>query len=546
MQLLPEVPEKRTLPAVPAPPALPPPDKGGRAWILVVAGGLILLAGMVLFFGYLPRQRRQQAIVAQAEREANALPVANVARVALSPESVNLLLPGNVTPMTESYLYARASGYVVKRYADIGDRVRRNQVLADIEAPDLDAQVVQGQASLAQAEQQLTQAHAAEENARAQEELARVTWERYGVLVQHGAVSRQDADTQQASYRAWQANVRLQQAAIRTAEENVRANRANLDRLVALQSFEQVRAPFDGIITARNFDVGALVSASGTALGVSPSPLGGTQLSGAQGNAGANGTAAPGSSTPSSNSATAPGTGGGGSGGELYRIAQIDTLRVLVSVPQQNAATVRVGQTANVLLPEYSKRRFEGRVARTSKSLDAFARTMIAEVQVANHGQLLLPGMYAQVEFADFRSNPPLLVPGDSVMQTADGVEVAILLDPTPQQRRETEDDPVTRNEAGQVKRIHMQRVEVGRDYGPQIEITSGLSGWEYVVVSPGDRIEENALVLPKPAPQAAGEGNRARRGTSAQQPSGSSVPGRAAPGGSSSGPGKPGRGEAQ
>ncbi len=523
MKLLPEAPEQKGLAA----PGNAVPGHGWVRWLVALALALILL---VFFFGYLPRTRRRREIVAEAEREANSLPIANVTKVVRSPSLATLLLPGDVTPVAEVYIYARASGYVSKRYADIGDRVKAGQILAEVEAPDLDAQVVQGQASLAQAQQQLTQARAAAENAQTQEELARVTWERYSVLVTHGAVSRQEADAQQASYRAWQANVKLQTAAIATNEENVRAARANLDRLIALQSFEKVRAPFSGIITARNFDVGALVSGGGNALGLSSTPLGGTQISSAQGNAGASGSAPPNMSVPASNNPSAPQAGGGGSGGELYRVAQIDSLRVLVNVPQQNAATVRVGEPANVLVPEYAGRSFPGKVTRTSKSLDATARTMIAEVQVANHQELLLPGMYSQVEFANVRSNPPLLIPGESVMQTANGLEVAVLKDPAPQQLQELRNRPDYRDdEARQARSIHVQKIQVGRDYGPQVEVTAGLQGWEYVVVSPGDRIQENALVIPRAAPQAQGQGERDRGPSEQQAPGGLTAPSRPA-----------------
>ena len=139
---------------------------------------------------------------AAARDQAESLPAVNITRVRRSPPFTGLLLPGTIAPLTEAYLYARATGYIKKRYADIGDRVHEGQVLAEIDAPDLDLEVAQARAMLAQSEQQLAQSKASLENAQAQEELARVTWERYRVLVQHGAVSRQDADQQLANYRA--------------------------------------------------------------------------------------------------------------------------------------------------------------------------------------------------------------------------------------------------------------------------------------------------------------------------------------------------------
>jgi multidrug efflux pump subunit AcrA (membrane-fusion protein) len=461
----------------------------------------------------------------------------NVTPVRRSSPMTGLLLPGTVTPLTEAYLYARATGYVTKRYADIGDRVRTGQVLADIDAPDLDQQVAQARAALAQSEQQLAQSKAALENAQAQEELARVTWERYRVLVQHGAVSRQDADQQLANYRSQTANVHLQEAAVRTSEENVRANRANLDREIALQSFEKIRAPFNGVITARNFDVGALVSSGGGSAGLSTTPLGGTQASSATGNAGASGA----NPQAVASSPTAPGIG---STGELFRIAQIGTVRVLVNVPQVNATSIRVGQAASVYILEFSKSVFPGKVTRTSRSLDESARTLVVEVDVSNPDYLLLPGMYAQIQFTDRIFEPPLLVPGDSIMATPDGLEVAVLVDPTPQQRqklqqeqekeqeqqRQTKENKSGQLDATRVKRVHIQKIEVGRDYGLETEVTSGLEGWEYVVTNPGDAVEENALVIPQAAPAIAGEGGSQRRSQSDRHPSGIGAPSMAAP----------------
>ncbi|MEI9976779.1 MAG: biotin/lipoyl-binding protein [Ignavibacteriota bacterium] len=230
-------------------------------WKIGLIAGIVLL--VIFLVGYLPRRNRDKDVQAEADREASALPSANVTQAKQSTPISMLLLPGDITPFTEAYIFARATGYVRRRYADIGDRVREGQVLADIDAPDLDAQVAQGRATLSQAEQQLSQARASLENAGAQQDLAKVTWDRYRVLVSHGAVSRQDADTEEANYKTTTANVHLQDAGVHTAEENVRAARASLDRLIALQEFEHVRAPFTGIVTARNFDVGAYINGNG-------------------------------------------------------------------------------------------------------------------------------------------------------------------------------------------------------------------------------------------------------------------------------------------
>ncbi len=162
-----------------------------------------------------------------------------------------LTVPGTTAPLTEAYLYARANGYLSKRYVDIGDHVKKGQLLALIDAPDLDEQVDQARQQLHQAEAQLVQQQA-------QLALAKVTWERWRVLVIKGVFSRQDGDQREANYNA-------QVAVVASEERNVESYRANLRRVVALQSYERITAPFDGVITQRNADVGALVGSSGAA-----------------------------------------------------------------------------------------------------------------------------------------------------------------------------------------------------------------------------------------------------------------------------------------
>jgi multidrug efflux pump subunit AcrA (membrane-fusion protein) len=532
-KLLPAPPEHRLLPA--------PKRRVSRARLLLFAFLALLALAAAFFLGFIPRRNRQRQAEALATQQAGSFPVVNATAVRRSPAVATLLLPGSASAYQESYLYARATGYVSKRYVDIGDRVHSGQLLAEIDAPDLDAQVLQAQAQVAQAERQLAQARASLENANAAEDLARVTVDRYKVLVDHGAVSRQDYDQQNANYKQAHANTHLQEAAIETAQENIRANRANLDHLIALQSFKQVRAPFDGVITARNFDVGALVTASGSTQGASNTPLGGTQAAAASNNAGSNGSQpqAPSPSLPS-----IPTTPGIGTSGELYRIAQIDRLRVLVSVPQESAAAIQVGSPASVYVAEYGNRAFQGNVTRTARSIDAISRTLPTEVQVPNNGWLLLPGMFAQVRFTDTRPSPPLLVPGDAIITVPDGLYVAALAMPTQQDRERIESQQKAKQQSGkqagknqqqsqdpnQIRRIQLVRVQVGRDYGPVIEIVSGLKGPEYIVVNPGDMVQEGALVMPKAAPPVAGENANQQPAPSQQEPTAIQSPSMAAP----------------
>jgi multidrug efflux pump subunit AcrA (membrane-fusion protein) len=519
--------------ALPAPPdrlLLQPGRRGARRhpWRILLAAALLAILGVIFAIGYIPRHQRAQEAAAAAEREANRIPVVQSALVQRSPAVATLLLPGNITPVTEAYIYARATGYVRRRYVDIGDRVSEGQLLAEIDAPDLDAQVLQARALLAQSEKQLDQTRATLENSVAQQDLARVTWERYRVLVQDGAVSRQDADTESANYRVAQANVRLQEAAVHTAEQNVNANRANLEHLLALQNFTRVIAPFAGVITARNFDIGAFITTAGSTAGQSGTPNGGTQTVGQLGNGGANGT--PPSQAIGPTSPTSTGAPSTGSGSEMFREAQISTLRILINVPQDNAAGVLPGQSASVYVQQYVNRPFPGKVTRTSRSLDQTVRTLLTEVDVPNPQSLLLPGMYAQVVFAAQRPSPPLLVPGDAVMAEAKGLLTAVLEPLTPQDRARLEQQHRSPSDIQRARRVHIQTVQVGRDYGTAIEITYGLHAGDYVVSNPGDMVRESAIVIPQAAPPIPGEGAAPRGGQNQIHPAGIGSPSMAAP----------------
>ncbi|HYK91774.1 MAG TPA: efflux RND transporter periplasmic adaptor subunit, partial [Acidobacteriota bacterium] len=330
-------------------------------------------------------------------------------------------------------------------------------------------------AALAQAEKQMGQAKADLADARAKMELARVTWDRYKVLMEHGAVSKQEGDNQLAAFRSTSAAVTSVEARIGSSEQNMHAVRANLERLVALQDFEKVRAPFSGIITSRNFDVGALISGAGSSMGQGQ---GGGAMSG-------------------------PSTGA--QGGELFRIAQISLLRVLINVPETNAPGIRTGQTAKVLVQAFPNREFAGQVTRTANAVDISSRTMLTEVQVQNPQLVLLPGMFVQVRLLNPRAAPPLLISGDCVMATPEGLRVAVLQDPAPQDRPPGS----ARSNRQQAKRIHLQAIEVGRDYGQEIEVVNGLEGWEYIVLNPGDEILEGAVVQPVSSAKAKGAGGQ-------------------------------------
>jgi multidrug efflux pump subunit AcrA (membrane-fusion protein) len=246
-------------------------------------------------------------------------------------------------------------------------------------------------------------------------------------------------------------------------EEFVRASKASVDRLLALQGYERITAPFDGIITARNVDVGALISATGATLG------------------------------PARSNAAAPSDVP--SGGEIFRLAEIGKLRILIAVPQTNAPGVRVGQSASVSVQQIPSLSFKGKVTRTSSSLDAQSRTLLTEVDVDNPKGVLLPGMYAMVSFVTDRIDPPFLVPDAALVVRSSGTVMAVLLPLTPDERQKVMADGIDAATLARVRRVHFQTVEPGRDYGIELEIVNGLKSGEEVVVDPSDVVQEGALV---------------------------------------------------
>jgi multidrug efflux pump subunit AcrA (membrane-fusion protein) len=432
-----------------------------KKWLALIA--IPGAAAAVYFLGYLPRERTMKQIEASARIRRITPPLVNAAEVKRAAPSSELLLPGNVTPITEAYIYARAAGYLKRRYVDIGDRVRAGQKLADIEAPDLDQQVSQAEAALAQSQGQLGQAQASLEQLTATRDLAEITWQRYKILTADGAVSRQDGDNQSTAAKTSEANVVAQQKTVRATQEFVRASKATLDRLLTLQGYERITAPFDGIITARNVDVGALISATGSTLGPARS--------------------------------NAAGPSDVASGGEIFRLAQIGKLRILIAVPQTNAPGVRVGQTATVGVQQIPLLSFKGKVTRTSSSLDAQSRTLLTEVDVENPKGVLLPGMYAMVSFVTDRIDPPLMVPDAALVVRSSGTVLAVLLPLTPDEQQKVRADGIEPATLARVRRVHFQTVEPGRDYGIEVEIVDGLKTGEEVVVDPSDVVQEGALV---------------------------------------------------
>ena len=455
-----------------------PKNKKILFWVIAAVVVLFLL---ILVLGWIPRHERKQETAERVKQQEES-PTIEVMQVKRQRSTSGLVLPGTATPLTESSVYARANGYLKKRYVDIGDHVRKGQLLATIDAPDLDQQVDQ-------ARQQLSQAEAQEAQQETQLALTKVTVERYRVLAAKGVFSRQDADQREADFQAQVANVAA-------AQRNVEAFRANLRRNIALQSYEQIRAPFDGIVTQRNVENGDLISAQGSSGGSPPTMMG----AGSSSSPGANGaTNNYGSSGSGPNYAT-PSTGTGTQGGALFTIAQNNRLRILVSAPEGYAESIHIGQKAGLKFQEFPEQTFSGQVTRTAGAVDQNTRTMLAEIQVDNAGGHLLPGMYAVATFAGASGQGPLVISGDAVAVRKDTTTVAVVKDGV----------------------VHLVPVTLGRDFGPEIEVVAGLHEGDLVASTFTDEVKEDAKVKTKMSQQAQQQAQQPAPGSKPTPPGGS------------------------
>ena len=388
----------------------------------ILLGSAVLIA-IAFLAGYIPIQHRRMVLLDEAREEQQALPRVEIIQVVRSTRQSGLQLPGSIQAITEAPILARADGYVERRLVDIGDRVTAGQLVAEIDAPELTDQVTQAKAAVGQAQAALEQATANVQQGKTDTELARVMAQRSQHLVARGAVSRQDDDQSQAQYNSKLSALQSLEKAIDVQRANVSAAKSNLARLEKMQAYCQVQAPFDGVITLRNVDVGALVN-SGSTL--------------------------------------------------LFRIAQMATLRTYVNVPQTYADSVRAGQLAVLTVSNLPDHEFTGEVARTANALDPSSRTLLVEIRVPNQNGILLPGMYAQVELRSVRAAPPLLVPSDAMIVRSDGSQIAVV---------------------GSDHIVHLQKIEVGRDYGDRLEVLKGLREGDTILANPGDMAREGLKV---------------------------------------------------
>ncbi|HWX53287.1 MAG TPA: efflux RND transporter periplasmic adaptor subunit [Verrucomicrobiae bacterium] len=339
-----------------APPHEPPtqsavatPRRSKRSWL--VAGAIFLVFAGIAVYGILARFWSGATV--RAETAQMAVPSVAVISPQRSAPSQEIVLPGNVQPFISAPIYSRTNGYLKRWYVDIGAHVRKGQLLAEIETPEVDQQLQQSRSNLATAQANLR--------------LAEITKNRYQGLLASHAVAQQDVDNAVGTYNANQAIVE--------------SNQANVKQLQTLQSFEKIYAPFEGIVTARNTDIGALI-ASGNAGGVST---------------------------------------------DLFHISQPGKLRVYVNVPEQYSQAATPGLTAELTLAEFPGRRFQGTLVRTSNAINYATRTLIAEVDVNNPGGELLSGAYAEVHLKVPGQTSSYFVPVSTLIFRSQGLQVAVV-----------------------------------------------------------------------------------------------------------------------
>ena len=384
-------------------PKLPKKHRG-----YLVAGILAILFLVAAVVGIVSRFSEHKALA--KETEELAVPSVSAIHPKSEPPQDELVLPSTLQAYIESPIYARTNGYLKKWYKDIGSRVHEGELLADIETPEID--------------QELLQAKAARDQASAQVEIAKTSAKRWENLQKMDAVAQQETDERNSSYAQAQAN-------LAAADANVR-------RLEQLESFKHVYAPFSGVITRRNIDIGALINAGNT-----------------------------------------------GPNQQMFNIARTDPIRVYVSVPEVYADSVRPGLKANIQLASITGRAFSGNVVRNADAIDPNTRTLLTEIDVQNPKGELLPGAYAQVHFALKVQVARLTIPVNAMLTRAEGTLVAVV----------------------DGDKVQLKPIVIGRDYGREVEVLSGIQQSDMIVLNPSDSLESGQQVNVKQQPQPAQQG---------------------------------------
>jgi RND family efflux transporter MFP subunit len=374
-------------------PSAPKRDHG-----LLIAVIALMIVIAIVVGGVVPRLRAKAAL--KVETTTMAVPTVNVINPKRGSPQQEIILPGNIQAFIDAPIYARTNGYLRKWYFDIGAHVKRSQLLAEIDTPEVDQQLHQARADLNTAEANM--------------HLSQITSQRYEGLKNTDSVSKQDVDNAEGDYAA-------KQATVSSAQYNVK-------RLEDLQSFQKIYAPFDGVITARNTDVGQLID-SGSA---------------------------------------------GGATRELFHVAAIRTLRVFINVPQQYSVAAKPGINADLTLAQFPGRKFQGKLVRTANAIDLASRTLLVEVDVDNPTGELLPGAFTEVHLKLPSDIPSYILPVNTFVFRAQGLQVATV------QNGNT---------------VKLVAITLGRDFGADAEVVSGLTGQESVIVSPPDSIIDGEQV---------------------------------------------------
>ena len=339
------------------------PHRLGR-W-LAGLGAVGLLAG-TLVVGLSQHYQRYSQAMATVTEHRQFVPLVRVESVRASGDVLSVRLPATTLGFETANIYGRASGYITKRRVDIGSRVKTDDLLVEITAPELDHQIAQAEATLAQVKAALSQIET-------NRELARITAGRSTELAPQGAATRQQADNDRLAYRAQQQAATAQEATVKSQEAQLRVLRQQ-------KAYQQVVAPFDGVVTQRNVDIGSLVQADA------------------------------------------------GSGTPLFTMVHSDVIRVQLYVPQDAAFGVAPGASAVVRVPEITGRTFNGTVTRIADALQPGTRTLLTEIDVPNDGNLRA-GIYCTVELEIPRRTPSLIVPGPAVIFNQAGLQVAVVED---------------------------------------------------------------------------------------------------------------------
>jgi RND family efflux transporter MFP subunit len=378
------------------------PDEPAKGFPVIPLAILVLLAGGAFF--YISGKRSKAAGEVVRMTGELAVPSVQVVTPAAAKSVGEIVLPGNVTPYADTPIFARTDGYVKRWLVDLGATVKQGDLLAELEAPELDQQVKQAESLVAQA--------------RAKVDLAVTSNNRWQSLVARQGVSQQEADEKAGE--------------VATSKADAAAVEANLSRLQQLKAFQQITAPFDGTIIARNVETGDRITSQG-----------GT-------------------------SASRP---------ELYRISQDNILRVYVSVPEAYASQIHEGETARVSLASAQGTETDGKIARTSGAIDQESRTLLTEVQVDNAQHRYLAGGYATVRFPLPASAQPNMLPVNTLLFRPEGSVVGVAIG------------------QGGDQTVQLKKVKLGRDLGSQIEVISGLESSDRVILNPSDSLQSGDKV---------------------------------------------------